>query len=41
VFDGKMAWSDVSKMNIDDLHEASAGLDIYIDKINKSQKKGG
>jgi len=38
VLDGKMSWADVSQMDIDDLSEANAALDIYISKLNKANK---
>jgi hypothetical protein len=40
VFDGGIPPSEVFGMDEDMLMEADAGLDLYIEKINKATKKG-
>lgn len=41
VLDGNISYSDACQMNIDEIMEANAALDIFIEHINKQSKKGG
>ena len=37
----KISYSEASQMDEDELQEANAALDYYIDLLEKQQKKGG
>lgn len=37
--EGKISYSEASQMTIDELLEANAALDIYIEKIENKTKK--
>lgn len=39
VMEQKITYSEASRMSAEMLLEANAALDIYIDKVNKSNKK--
>jgi hypothetical protein len=36
-----LSYSEACEMDIDELHEINAALDIYIEQKNKANKKGG
>lgn len=41
VMDKRISYSEASVMDIDEIMEANAALDIYIEIQNKASRKGG
>ncbi len=41
VLDGNIGYSDALQMDADEIMEANAALDIFIEQMKKKPKKGG
>lgn len=41
MLDGNISYSDALQMDIDEIEEANAALDIFIEQMKKQPKKGG
>jgi hypothetical protein len=41
VLDGNIGYSEALQMDADEISEANAALDIFVEQIKKQTKKGG